>query len=100
MNEELVSVIIPTYKRSEMLPRAVESALNQTYSNIEVVVVDDNDPESTWRKDTSERMLQFKNDNRVKYICHEKNSNGSVARNTGIKNSAGSIIAFLDDDDT
>lgn len=96
---ELVSVIIPTYKRSEMLPRAVKSVLEQSYKNIEVVVVDDNDPDTTWRKDTKERMLQFKNDSRVKYICHEKNKNGSVARNTGIKNSSGEIIAFLDDDD-
>ena len=99
MNNELVSVIIPSYKRSEMLPRAVKSVLAQTYKNIEVIVVDDNDPDSLWRRDTEKIMSQFKNNHQVKYICHEKNKNGSVARNTGIKNASGSIIAFLDDDD-
>lgn len=99
MNNELVSVIIPSYKRSEMLPRAVKSVLAQTYKNIEIIVVDDNDPDSLWRRDTEKRMNQFKNNCHVKYICHEKNKNGSVARNTGIKNASGSIIAFLDDDD-
>lgn len=98
-NNPLVSVIIPTYKRSEMLPRAVLSVLNQTYQNIQVIVVDDNNPDSEFRTDTEKRMAQFADDTRVKYIKHLKNSNGSVARNTGLKNSDGEIVAFLDDDD-
>ncbi len=95
----MVSVIIPTYKRSDMLPRAISSVLNQTYSNIQVIVVDDNDPNTEYRKKTEILMNQYLSDERVKYIRHIKNSNGSVARNTGIKNSEGEIIAFLDDDD-
>lgn len=99
MEKILVSVIIPTYKRSKMLPRAIDSVLNQTYRNIQVVVVNDNNPNTSWFKDTSSLMEKYENDKRVKYICHEKNMNGSVARNTGIKESDGDIVAFLDDDD-
>ena len=95
----LVSIIIPTYKRSEMLPRAIESVLNQTYKNIQVIVVDDNDPDTEFRIATEQRMLLYNYNPRVKYIRHEKNMNGSVARNTGIKNADGEIVAFLDDDD-
>lgn len=95
----LVSVVIPTYKRSEMLPRAIASVLNQTYKNIQVVVVDDNNPDTEWRAETSKLMEQYSNDKRILYICHEKNQNGSVARNTGMKSATGDIVCFLDDDD-
>ena len=95
----LVSVIIPTYKRSDMLPRAINSVLKQTYENVQVVVVDDNDSNSEYRRCTEKQMSFYANDKRVKYIRHCKNSNGAVARNTGIKNADGEIITFLDDDD-
>ena len=95
----MVSVIIPTYKRSEMLPRAIASVLGQTYSNIQVVVVDDNNPDTEYRNNTAQLMERYSADTRVKYIKHSKNMNGSVARNTGINNSDGEIVAFLDDDD-
>ena len=51
-----VSVIIPTYKRAEMLPRAINSVLEQSYKNIEVVVVDDNNPDTEWRKITEKTV--------------------------------------------
>lgn len=95
----MVSVIIPTYKRSNMLPRAISSVLSQTYSNIQVVVVDDNNPDTEYRKNTEALMEQYASDERIKYVKHSKNANGSVARNTGIKSSDGEIVAFLDDDD-
>ena len=98
-NNYLVSVIIPTYKRSDMLPRAISSVLSQSYENVQVVIVDDNDPDTEWRATTSAKMAAYENDSRVKYVCHEKNMNGSVARNTGIKAADGEIICFLDDDD-
>lgn len=97
--EPMVSVVIPTYKRSEMLPRAIKSVLGQTYKNVQVIVVDDNNPDSEYRVRTTEIMHQFDDDLRVKYVLHEKNMNGSVARNTGIRNADGDIVAFLDDDD-
>jgi len=99
INKGLVSVIIPTYKRNEMLGRAIQSVLNQTYNNIEVIVVDDNDSKTIYRKNTEEIMKRYSNDNRVKYIKHAENKNGAAARNTGIRNSQGDFIAFLDDDD-
>lgn len=95
----LVSVVIPTYRRSDMLPRAIASVLNQTYQNIQVVVVDDNNPDTEYRNNTEHLMEQYSYEIRVKYIKHCKNMNGSVARNTGIDNSDGDIVAFLDDDD-
>lgn len=99
MDQPLVSVIIPTYKRSEMLCRAVDSALQQTYPNIQVLVVDDNNPDSQWRAATREKMRVYENDVRVKYVCHEKNKGAAAARNTGMCSAEGEIVAFLDDDD-
>lgn len=98
-NAPLVSVIIPTYKRPVFLDRAIDSVLCQTYTNIEVVVVDDNNPETDARKKTEEIMSKYSSNPKVKYIQHECNKNGSAARNTGARNSTGKFIAFLDDDD-
>ena len=58
----LVSVVIPTYSRPVTLARAVNSVLGQTYQNIEVIVVDDNDPSSDARTETSEIMKQYESD--------------------------------------
>lgn len=98
-NEKKVSVIIPTYNRPVMLERAINSVLEQTYRNIEIVVVDDNNPNTIARQETEEVMLKFENHECVKYVKHDSNQNGAVARNTGIKYSSGELICFLDDDD-
>ena len=95
----LVSVVIPTYKRPDMIARAVESVLNQTYDNIEIFVVDDNDPSFPERKATEEVMAQFESNPQVTYIQHECNKNGSAARNTGWRQANGDYITYLDDDD-
>lgn len=94
-----VDVIIPTYKRSDMLDKAIRSILDQTYKYVMVTVVDDNDPDTEWRKTTSQMMEKYSEDPRVQYICHEKNKNGSAARNTGFKHTNGEFVCFLDDDD-
>lgn len=94
-----VSVIIPTYKRSIDIARAVDSVLNQTIDSFEVIVVDDNGIESSEGVKTSNVMKQYSDDNRVKYIQHKHNKNGSAARNTGIREARGKYISFLDDDD-
>ena len=94
-----VDVIIPTYKRADMLEKAIHSILNQTYHDVMVTVVDDNNPETEWRKKTSEIMKKYSDNPRVQYICHEKNKNGSAARNTGLKHTSGEFVCFLDDDD-
>lgn len=94
----LVSVIIPTYKGTTNLKRAIDSVLNQSYRNIEVIVVDDNNPDTIDRINTSNIMESYNLDN-VFYIKHEYNKNGSAARNSGFMVSKGDFIALLDDDD-
>ncbi|PET00263.1 glycosyl transferase family 2 [Priestia megaterium] len=91
--EPLVSVVIPTYNRGNIIENTINSVLNQTYSNLEIIIVDD------CSNDNTEDVVKSFHDERIKYIKHTKNSNGSVARNTGIKNSNGEYIAFLDSDD-
>lgn len=98
-NEIMVSVIITTYKRANMLERAVESVLGQSYENIEVIVIDDNDENTEYRYSTENIMQKYKNNKKVVYVKHKKNMNGAAARNTGIKFANGSVVCFLDDDD-
>ena len=95
----LVSVIIPTYKRSDLLPRAIHSVQGQTYRNIEVLVVNDNvspDDEYSQRLYT---LIDSIDDDRVRLISQPKHINGAAARNAGIRDAKGEFIAFLDDDD-
>jgi len=91
--DELVSVVIPTFNRPAMLARAIESVLNQTYTNLEIIVVDDAS------EGDIEAVVRSFSDERIKLIRHEHNQGGSAARNTGIWHSRGRYIAFLDDDD-
>lgn len=96
----IVSIVIPTYKNRGGLINSIESVLSQDYcGRLEVIVVDDNEPSSIERKNTMALMQKYSTDIRVVYICHDKNKNGAAARNTGIKASKGTFIAFLDDDD-
>lgn len=96
---EKISVIVPTYGRSTSLERAINSVLNQTYENFEVIVIDDNGIESTGNILTRKVMGKFSNHEKVKYIQLQKNSGGSIARNAGIEKAEGKYITFLDDDD-
>lgn len=91
-----VSVIIPTYKRSELLADAIKSVTSQTEEDIEIIVVSDGVDEKT---QNVVRKLQ-KNDNRILYFDYPKSKGGNYARNFGVKKSLSDIIAFLDDDDT
>ena len=96
--DSLVSIIIPTYKRATMLHRAIGSCLEQTYRNIEVLVVSDNEPDDDFTANARQTVDWF-NDSRVRLITQERHINGAVARNVGIKASKGEYISFLDDDD-
>ena len=99
IEKPLVSVVIPTYGRAAFLERCIESVIKQSYKNIEIIVVDDNDPSSDSREDTEKVVKKYLSNSRFIYLQHEKNKNGSAARNTGWKKSEGKYITFLDDDD-
>ena len=89
----LVSVIIPTHNRADMLYRAVDSVLNQSFANLEVIVVDDGSTDDT------QRRIETYADPRIRYFKHDESKGASAARNTGIRQARGKYIAFLDDDD-
>lgn len=98
-SKDKVSVIIPTHRRSNMICRAIDSVLNQTYDNLELILVNDNDPEDSYTEELIERIDKYQKDKRFHYIKQKKHINGAVARNLGIKEATGEFIAFLDDDD-
>ena len=99
MSKPIVSIIIPTFKRNLSLKRAIDSVLNQTFNEFEIIVVDDNNEGSRYRKINEKLMEDYKDNEKVIYIKHQQNLNGAAARNTGIKFSKSKYIAFLDDDD-
>ena len=89
---KMVSVIIPTYNRGNTIKKAIESVLNQTYDNLEVIVVDDGSLDDT------KNIVKAICDSRVKYVF--QNNNGAcAARNKGIELAKGEYIAFQDSDD-
>lgn len=93
MNNPLVSVILPTYNRATLLPRAIKSVLNQTYKNFELIIVDDDSTDNT------KKIVNDFKDKRIKYILHKENKGGAASRNMGIKQAKGEYIAFQDSDD-
>lgn len=95
----LVSVIIPTYKRSSLLNRTIDSVLNQTYKNLECIVVNDNIPGDEFSKILYKQVEKYYQDKRFVFVEQERHINGAEARNCGIKIAKGEFIAFLDDDD-
>ena len=79
----LISIVIPCYNGEKYLSQSIESCLNQTYNNIELIIVDDGSTDST-----SEMLKSFE-DPRI-YIFHQKNKERSAARNLGIEKAKGS----------
>ncbi len=90
---ELISVVIPTYNRAHIISKSIESVLNQTYGNIELIIVDDGSTD-----DTVKTLRNIK-DKRLKIVQLEKNSGMCAARNAGTKVSKGKYIAIHDSDD-
>ena len=88
-----VSVIIPMYNSSKYIKECLDSVINQTYSNLEIIIVDDKS------SDNSLDIVKKYNDKRIKIIELDKNSGVSIARNKGIDISTGQYITFLDSDD-
>jgi len=93
-NDLTISVIIPTYNRAHLVGRTIQSVLNQTYKNFEIIIVDDGSSDNT------EQAVKSFGDKRIEYLQFEENSGSSAApRNTAIKIAKGKYIAFLDSDD-
>ncbi|MGB3624622.1 MAG: glycosyltransferase family 2 protein, partial [Henriciella sp.] len=89
----LVSVVIPTYNRARTLRRAVESVLRQSYTNLELIVVDDASTDDT------KAVLSSINDPRMRVITYEFNRGCAAARNIGARDARGEYLAFQDSDD-
>ncbi len=92
MHDELVSVVIPSYNRAYCIADSVGSVLDQTYGNLEVIVVDDGS------NDNTEEVVASIDDGRVRYV-RQNNAGACVARNHGVDLARGSLIAFHDSDD-
>jgi len=95
-----VSVVVPTYNRTEKLKRALESVITQNFKDIELIVVDDN-PSEVYRQKTKKTVEQVaeKTDFSVERMINDGSQGVSSARNLGVKKASGEYIAFLDDDD-
>ena len=91
--QELVSVVIPTHNRGYCIERAIHSVLNQTWHNLELIIVDDASTDNT------ESVVGNISDNRLRYIKLEKNGGANHARNVGIQHANGNYVAFNDSDD-
>jgi glycosyltransferase involved in cell wall biosynthesis len=91
----LVSVIIPSYKRSNTIAATLQSVLAQTLQDFEIFVVDDGS------KDNTKKILTTlaQEDSRIHYLCHETNRGAQAARNTGARSAKGTWFVFLDSDD-
>lgn len=93
MKTELISVVMPTYNREKTIGRAIESIINQTYYNIELIIVDD------CSTDKTHEIVEKYRDKRIKYYKLKTNHGACYARNYGIQKSKGEYIAFQDSDD-
>jgi glycosyltransferase involved in cell wall biosynthesis len=94
MSLPLVSILIPTYNRAALLPQAIQSALDQTYPSIEILILDDCSPD-----DTTSAAAPFTNDPRVRYIRHQTNLGLPRNWQYGIDNARGEFFTILHDDD-
>jgi glycosyltransferase involved in cell wall biosynthesis len=88
-----VSVITPTYNREQLLKETMDSILNQTFTDFELIIVDN------YSTDNTEKIVKSYNDKRIRYFKNHNNGIVAVNRNFGIKKSGGELIAFCDDDD-
>ena len=88
-----VSVVIPTYNRADVLPRAIDSVLTQRYEDFECIIVDGASTDDT------EAVVSRYNDDRLRYIRHDENQGANAARNAGVRAAAGTYVSFLDSDD-
>jgi len=93
LQQDLISVIMPVYNAERYVYQAIDSVLNQTYKNIELIVINDG---ST---DNSKQIIQSINDLRIKYIDNDENSGIVFSRNRGVKLAKGNFVGMVDADD-
>ena len=94
MNNELVSIITPSYNTAAFIEETIKSVQSQTYTNWEMIIVDD------YSKDNTDEVVEkYFSDSRIKYIKNEKNGGAAVSRNRALREAKGRWIAFLDSDD-
>ena len=91
--DSLVSIIMPSYNTAKFITESIQSVISQTYTNWELIIVDDCSSD-----DTDEIVSKF-NDSRIKYFKNEKNSGAAITRNLALTIAKGEYIAFLDSDD-
>ena len=94
MDKELVSIIVPIYNVEKYLIKCIESILNQTYKNLEIILVDDGSTDSC-----NKICDRYKKIDKRVVVIHKKNGGLSSARNIGIKKAKGKLISFVDSDD-
>ena len=92
MSDILFSIIIPTYNREKFIVKTIQSVLSQTYTNFELIIVDDGSTDNT------EKFVRNVKDNRIKFFKKENKERGA-ARNYGTNKAKGDYITFLDSDD-
>ncbi|MCR5610040.1 MAG: glycosyltransferase [Lachnospiraceae bacterium] len=90
---ELVSIIMPSYNTANLILESIQSVLNQTYTNWELIIVDD------CSTDNTEEVVKSINDDRIRFIKKEQNSGAAESRNFALREAKGRWIAFLDSDD-
>lgn len=92
-SERKISIIIPTYNRGNLILKSINSVLNQTYPNTEIIIIDDGSTDNT------EKIVKNLNNHKIKYIKFKENKGASYARNIGIIKASGKYISFQDSDD-
>ena len=95
MNSCLVSVIMPAYNVEKLISDSIESVLSQTYTNFELIVIDD------CSKDQTVKVVEslILKDHRIKLVKNIKNKGVAETRNVGLDQAKGNVVAFLDSDD-
>ena len=87
-----VSIVLPTYNGAKYIRQCINSCLNQTYNNIELIIVDDGS------KDETPDIIKSYKDERIKYIMHARNLGLPYALNTGFRNAVGEYLTWTSDD--
>ena len=93
MIDGLVSIIMPSWNTGKFIAESIKSVIDQTYTNWELIIVDD------CSTDNTDEVVNSFNDNRIKYFHNEKNSGAALTRNKALREARGEWIAFLDSDD-